>query len=185
MIPVPKAKSFQKTLFLDRDGTLIVEREYLCNPAEVELERGAAEALKRFSDAGYWIVVASNQSGIGRGYFTESQLTAVNTQVQALLALHGARIDAWYHCPHAPDEKCKCRKPLPGMLDAAAVDQPIDWKKSIMVGDKPQDVEAALARGVSGWMVLTGHGSKHRGWAEKYSVPTIEFLGELASKVLD
>lgn len=174
----------QKTLFLDRDGTVIVERDYLSDPDGVVLERGAAEAIRRFAEAGYRIVVVSNQSGIGRGYFGEAELAAVNARVAELLGQAGTTVQAWYYCPHAPDEACKCRKPLPGMLDAADADCPVDWPQSIMAGDKPADVEAAWARAVEPALVLTGYGHKAEAWARENGVRVVRDLGELADLVL-
>ena len=174
----------QKTLFLDRDGTVIVERDYLSDPAGVVLERGAARAIRRFAEAGYRIVVVSNQSGIGRGYFGEAQLAAVNARIAELLGEANTTVHAWYHCPHAPGEECTCRKPLTGMLDAADTDYPVNWRQSIMAGDKPTDVDAARARKVEPALVLTGYGHKAEAWARENGVRVVRNLSELADIVL-
>lgn len=174
----------RKTLFLDRDGTIIVEKDYLRDPAKVELEKGAATGIRRFIEAGYRVVVVSNQSGIGRGYFGEADLSAVNLHIQTLLEIQGASINAWYHCPHTPDEDCSCRKPFPGMLDDANIDERVDWSSSIMVGDKPSDIQAAHSRGVKAFLVLTGYGSKALNWAWQNDVPTVRNLEMLADSVL-
>lgn len=152
-------------LFFDRDGTLIVEKDYLSDPDQVDLEAGAVEALHRLSRLGMPIVGVTNQSGIGRGYFSEAAAHAVNRRVSDLLAQGGVRIAAWYLCPHAPDQTCTCRKPLPGMALSAARDLDLDLTRSFVVGDKRSDVEMAVNFGGTGVLVTTGHGRGDTDWA--------------------
>lgn len=147
-------------VFLDRDGTIIVERDYLSDPDQVALERGAAIGLRRLARLGLPLVVVSNQSGVGRGYFPEAAVHAVNTRIAALLAGEGVRIAGWFHCPHAPDEACGCRKPAAGLLTRAAAELRLDCAQSVMIGDKPSDVDAAEAAGAWGLLVATGHGAE-------------------------
>ncbi len=147
-------------VLLDRDGTIIVERDYLSDPALVELEHGAAEGLRALAEAGWVLAVLTNQSGIGRGYFDRAAAEAVNARVAELLAEEGVSIAGWYLCPHAPDEDCECRKPRPGMALQAASELGLDLSRSWVVGDKRSDVELADAIGAEAILVMTGHGRK-------------------------
>ena len=155
----------REAVFLDRDGTLIEEVHYLADPAQVRLIPGAADAVRKLNDAGVLVVVVTNQAGIARGYFPESRVATVHERLSALLAERGARIDAFYHCPHHPTEgvgayrvACECRKPKPGMLLAAARDFDLDLARSWMIGDKPCDAAAGTAAGCRTLLVRTGHG---------------------------
>ena len=130
-------------LFLDRDDTLMVNRPYLRDPAQVELFPGAVEGLVAFRRAGYRLIVVSNQSGLHRGYFTREELLAVTKRLEELLGQGGVALDAIYYCPHTPDEACDCRKPRTGMVEAACRDFAIDRARSWMVGDKAADLELA------------------------------------------
>lgn len=143
-------------ILLDRDGTLIVERHYLSDPALVELETGAIDGLHKLSEAGWPLVVLTNQSGIGRGYFDRSVVDAVNTAVHEKLSLNGIFIAGWYVCPHGPEDGCTCRKPLPGLALEAAEMLEIDLDASWMIGDKLSDVGLAQAIGARGILVQTG-----------------------------
>ncbi len=104
---------------LDRDGTIIAERSYLSDPDQVELLPGTVEGLRRLQRMGCGLVVITNQSGIGRGYFTETQLARIHERMKALLAREQVRLDGIYICPHRPEEHCSCRKPEPGLVFAA------------------------------------------------------------------
>jgi histidinol-phosphate phosphatase family protein len=136
----------RRALFLDRDGTLIVDVHYPKDPAQVEVIPGAAEALRRLQDA-WTLVVVSNQSGIGRGLITEAQAAAVHDRFVAAFAAAGVRFEGCYYCPHLPDAGCACRKPAPGMLVDAARELGLDLARSAMLGDKPSDLEAGRAAG--------------------------------------
>jgi D-glycero-D-manno-heptose 1,7-bisphosphate phosphatase len=144
-------------VFLDRDGTIIVERDYLSDPALVELEHGAVAGLSRL--AGHPLVVLTNQSGIARGYFDLAAAERVNARVAELLAAHGITIAGWHICPHAEADHCPCRKPAPGLAIAAglALGRPIEgaW----MIGDKLSDAAMPAAFGGRGILVTTGHGA--------------------------
>lgn len=146
-------------MFFDRDGTLIEERNYLSDPSQVALIPGAAEAVRLARQAGYLAVVLTNQSGVGRGYFTMAEVETVQRRLEELLAEEGARLDAIYVCPHAPGDGCACRKPLPGLAVQAAGDLGIDLSASWMIGDKAADLELAAAAGMRGALVLTGYGA--------------------------
>jgi len=170
----------EKHLFLDRDGTLIREEHYLRDPSKVVLENGAAEGLRRFAAVGYRLVVVSNQSGVGRGLITEEDVASVNSRAAALLVGQRVTISSWHHCPHRPDEGCTCRKPQPGLFHQAAHLQPVDWKRSLMVGDKPSDVQAGLSLGMSCALITTGYGAKHIDWAHRNHVKVVYSLIDLA-----
>ncbi|RMF86395.1 MAG: HAD-IIIA family hydrolase [Nitrospirae bacterium] len=145
-------------LLLDRDGTLIEERHYLADPEGVALIPGAAAAIAEANRAGVPVVLVSNQSGIGRGYFTERDLAAVMRRLEALLAAAGARLDAAYHCPHTPEAGCTCRKPRPGLALRAAAELGLDLRRSFVVGDKEADLGLARAVGAGALLVRTGYG---------------------------
>ena len=134
----------KKAVFLDRDNTLIYDPGYIHEPEKVRLLEGVPEGLKLLKDAGFLLVVVSNQSGIGRGYFEEEDFWAVNRRLQELLKPCGVQIDAFYFCPHRPDENCSCRKPKTGMVERAAEELGIDVSESVVIGDKDSDVELAF-----------------------------------------
>jgi D-glycero-D-manno-heptose 1,7-bisphosphate phosphatase len=137
----------RRAAFLDRDGTLIEDRGYLADPVGVRLLPGAAESVATLADAGYEVVVVTNQSGVARGLFDETTLAAVNRRVADLLAAANprARIAAFYCCPHLTG--CDCRKPSPGLFLRAARERGLDLARSLAVGDSPRDVAAARAAG--------------------------------------
>ena len=145
-------------VFLDRDGTIIADRHYLRDPAGVELLPGAAWAIARLNDAGIPAVVVTNQSGIGRGYFSRADYDRVVSRLDELLAAEGARIDASYMCPHAPDmrEPCACRKPGVLLYEQAIVDHGLDGAASFFVGDMWRDIAAARSFGGRGILIPTG-----------------------------
>lgn len=144
---------------LDRDGTVIHERHYLSDPAGVELLPGAVEGLKAMIALELPLVIVSNQAGIGRGYFSEAELTAVNARMCELLAAHDIRFAGLYHCPHHPDDGCACRKPAPGMLLRAAEELGLDPAGALLIGDKASDIGAGRAVGARTVLVRTGYGA--------------------------
>ncbi len=154
----------KQAVFLDRDGTINVEKDYLYRPEEFEFIPGAVEAIRRLNRAGYLVVVVTNQSGVARGYYTDQEVHRLHRHIDQLLSQADARIDAWYHCPHHPsglppyNQLCSCRKPRAGMLEQAAADLEIDLSRSWIVGDKLVDVEAGIAAGCRPVLVLTGYG---------------------------
>ena len=144
-------------VFLDRDGTIIADRHYLRDPGGVELLPGAAWAIARLNDANIPVVVVTNQSGIGRGYFSRAEYDRVASRLDELLAAEGARIDASYMCPHAPDmrEPCACRKPGVLLYEQAIGDHGLDGAASFFVGDMWRDIAAARAFGGRGILIPT------------------------------
>lgn len=143
--------------FLDRDGTIIVDREFISRPEDVELIEGAAEAVARINATLVPVVVVTNQSGIGRGYFTKTDYERVKERVDQLLAERGARIDATYFCPHKPEDDCECRKPGRLLFDNAAMDLGIDLREALLIGDRLRDIEPAVAFGARGVLVPASH----------------------------
>lgn len=148
----------RKVLFLDRDGVINKDVHYLYRKEDMHFIDGAPEALKKAVEAGYDLIVVTNQSGVARGYYTEEDVQVLHQYMGDLLAQSGAPILAFYYCPHlkgakikAYDKDCSCRKPKPGLLLQAMKDYSIDKKHSFMVGDKPGDVAAAKAAGLRGY----------------------------------
>lgn len=131
----------KKAVFLDRDGTIIYDRDYLRDPELVELIAGVVNDLRLLRKQGYLLVLVSNQSGIARGYFTQEDLAKVNKRFMQLLEEQGVTLDGIYYCPHGPGDGCDCRKPAVGMALAAERDLNIDLSSSYMVGDKLSDIQ--------------------------------------------
>jgi len=153
-------------VFLDRDGTLIEERGYLSKLEDIALFADTAAALRRLRDAGFALVVVTNQAGIARGYFDEAFVQKAHRYLGEMLAAEGIVIDGYYYCPHHPDglvpeysRVCRCRKPAPGMVEHAARDLDLDVDRSFVVGDKWLDVELATNAGARGILVRTGYGA--------------------------
>jgi D-glycero-D-manno-heptose 1,7-bisphosphate phosphatase len=160
------AESGRPAVFLDRDGTVITEADYLADPAGVELVPGADVAIRKLNRAGLPVVLVTNQSGIARGLYDEADYEAVNARLQEVLKAHGATVDRTYHCPHHPDFSgpCDCRKPGTGMHQRAASDLGLDLAASFFVGDKPADVVPARTLSGTGILVRTGYG---REWEDR------------------
>lgn len=150
----------RRAVFLDRDGTLIEEKHYLADPEQVTLLPGAAAAIRAINQAGWLAIVASNQSGVGRGYFETDALLAVERRLVGILSDQGARIDAFLYCPHAPEDNCTCRKPKPGLLIEASRSHGAVLAGSWIVGDKESDVESGRRAGCKTCLVLTGYGNE-------------------------
>src|SRR4051812_47714242 len=148
-----------KLVILDRDGTINEDSDaYIKSVAEFRPIAGSLEAIARLSQAGYRIVVATNQSGIARGLFDTATLVAIHDTLQRAAMQAGGRIDAVFFFPHAADSACACRKPQPGMLLEVARRFNVSLKDTYMVGDAPRDVQAAAAAGARPVLVLTGRG---------------------------
>src|SRR5256714_12762197 len=141
-------------VFVDRDGTIMHDADYCSRPEQVRVFQGVSDALVRLKDAGYKIIVITNQSGIGRGFFTEKQYRAVEAEVSRQLGK--GLIDATYFCPDVPGQPSKCRKPAPGMVLQAARELNIDLSRSFLIGDKEIDAECAHNAGVRAIRVRTG-----------------------------
>ena len=169
-------------VFLDRDGTLNVDVHYLSAPSKLELLPGASRALRRLAQAGFVIVVVTNQSGVARGKLDEATLASIHVELAAQLAEQGAGFDAVYYCPHHPSEgqppyraACDCRKPLPGLLTRAARELSLDLSRSWVIGDSLRDLEAGAALGVPGILVGTGKGQTERQHLARVGPPAAQY----------
>ena len=148
--------TLQPALFIDRDGVINYDHGYTHKADQFQLLPGVTRLLRRFSDAGYALVVVTNQAGIARGFYTEAQFMALTKHMGDLLAASGIELTGVYYCPHHPDGvvsaiavACDCRKPAPGMLLRAAREHGLDLARSWMIGDKPSDVEAGRRAGLA------------------------------------
>ena len=158
-----------KAVFIDRDGTLIEEKEFLRNEEDIEIFAHTAEAMKLLRKLGYVLVVVSNQSGVARGFLTEQRMLELNDEIFRRLGKYDARPDLFFYCPHHPEATveeyrmvCDCRKPAPGMVRMAQQIVNIDIGESISIGDKLSDVELCQGLGGRGILVLTGYGRSER-----------------------
>lgn len=168
---------------MDRDDTLMVDVKYCDNPDLVQLIPGAAEGLRSLKSAGYKIVVVTNQSGLGRGYFDTETLEKVHDRLRSELRRDGADYDALYYCPHTPDDDCHCRKPKPGLFLKAASELKIDLASSYTIGDRDLDVLAGKTAGTRTILICTG---SKRSESELSSAPDfiVENLHEAANIIL-
>ena len=149
-----------KLVIVDRDGTINVEREgYIQTPEEWEPLPGSLDAIARLNHAGFHVVIAANMPGLGRGLFDVSALNAIHARMNKQLSAVGGRVEAVFFCPHAPDEGCNCRKPLPGLFLQIGERYKVDLKNVHAVGDSIRDVQAAAAAGCVPHLVLTGMGA--------------------------
>jgi len=176
--------------FLDRDGTINVERGYVTRPEDIVLIEGAAAAIRALNEAGVLVVIVSNQSGIARGLMTEDDMAAVHAATEALLNAEGARVDAAYYCPSHPDGEVapftsdtSCRKPETGMADAAVRDLGVDLGLSTMVGDNVSDIEFANNAGMAAVLVKTGKGADHMEKARARGARVDAYVDDLAAAV--
>jgi D-glycero-D-manno-heptose 1,7-bisphosphate phosphatase len=148
---------------LDRDGTLIVEHNYLSDYRKVELLPGVATGLRQLTDLGFGLAVITNQSGIGRGYFDWDCVAQIHRRLEQLLEAEGIKLAGIYVCPHIPDEDCPCRKPQPQLLRQAAEELNFDPKDCFVIGDKPCDIELGQQMGATTLLVRTGYGGEVEG----------------------
>lgn len=171
----------QPAVFLDRDGTLIEEVNFLSRVEDLHLFSFASDAVRLLKDNGFLVIVVTNQSGIARGIYDEAAMHSIHEQIQ--LELSGA-IDGFYFCPHLPSAECECRKPGLGMINSAQADFEIDMSASWMVGDKRIDVETGKNANIRSALVLTGYGEKHR--SSLTNVPDIisETLHDAAAGII-
>ena len=152
--------TLKKAVFLDRDGTICEDVNYLSRPEQLKIFPFAAEAVRLLNDNNFLVIVITNQSGIARGFFDENTLLEIHEKLISELAEQSAKLDAIYFCPHNSDDNCACRKPKTGMLEQATKDFSIDLENSWMVGDKKIDIETGFNAGTKTALVLTGYGRK-------------------------
>lgn len=155
----------KKCIFLDRDGNINVEKDYLHKAEDFEFEYKADQAIKILTDKGYLLIVVTNQSGVARGYYKESDVIKLHKYVDTKIEELGGKIAAYYYCPHHPEKgvgkykvECDCRKPQIGMFLKADKEFDIDFENSFIVGDKVSDLEVAVRLGMQPVLVKTGHG---------------------------
>lgn len=161
-------------VFLDRDGTINAEVNYLSRPEQLQLLDGAAEAIASLNQAGFKVVIVTNQAGVARGYFSEAVVQTIHEALRKMLG--AAQVDAIYYCPHHPTAgagvyktECHCRKPKPGMLEQAARELNIDLRRSFAAGDKISDLAAGRAVGCRNILVRTGYGMESEKEFANYS----------------
>ena len=171
-------------IFLDRDGTINEEVDFLSSPRDLKLIPGSAIAIREANELGAKVIVVTNQSGIARGLLTEEQLTSIHETLRGLLKDHAAHIDAIYYCPHHPEAgkapyrtECDCRKPNIGMLLQAAATFHIDLKKSFMIGDKMLDMQTGNNAGAITILVLTGYGQQELELCRQHHI-RIDYVAE-------
>ncbi|MFH1724166.1 MAG: HAD family hydrolase [Elusimicrobiota bacterium] len=161
-------------VFLDRDGTIIHDRPgfYLKRPEQLRLYASTPPALRLLRDAGYRLVVLSNQSGIGRGFLDHATLARIHRRLLSALRRRGADLDAIYFCPHHPADGCRCRKPSPVLARRALRENHITLRGSVVVGDKKADIDLARAIGIPSVLLKTGHGREQRAMFGRRLRPT-------------
>ena len=169
--------------FLDRDGTIIEDRDYLADPDQLRILPGAAEAIRRLTGAGWPVVIVTNQSGIGRGYYSQAEYDRVEARLSELLGAAGASVLATYHCPHAPDRvpPCACRKPRPGMFERAAREHHLDLSTSVYIGDRMRDLEAGVRVGGTGFLL---RGPESENAPADGRIEVVEGLAEAVERLL-
>jgi D-glycero-D-manno-heptose 1,7-bisphosphate phosphatase len=181
-----------KAVFLDRDGTVNDEVGYLSDLDRLRLITGAGAAIRRINEAGFKVVLVTNQSGVARGYFPESLVHEAHARLDEMLQEEGARIDAVYFCPHHPKagnthytRECDCRKPKTGLIDRAVMDLDIDISHSYLVGDKWSDIELAQRAGVHSVLVMSGFAADDPGNKRAEGVQDPEFIARSLSEAAD
>jgi D-glycero-D-manno-heptose 1,7-bisphosphate phosphatase len=151
----------KRFVLLDRDGTINVERHYLSDPDQIELLPNAAEGLAELKRLGMGLAVLTNQSGVARGLFDEARLEEIHGRLRQLLRSSGVELDTIVSCTHHPDAGCRCRKPLPGLVEAASREYGFAPAESFVIGDKPCDVDLGRGVGATTLLVRTGYGQRH------------------------
>ncbi|MBB30993.1 MAG: D,D-heptose 1,7-bisphosphate phosphatase [Gemmatimonadetes bacterium] len=177
-------------VFLDRDGTVNVERSYITRPEDIHLIPHAATAIGRLKAAGYAVVLVTNQAAVAKGLLTEVELGGIHKHLESLLSCSGVFLDAIYYCPHhsqfpssSSDPECSCRKPSPGMILQAARDLDLDLGKSFMVGDSLSDLQAGWSAGCRAALVLTGHGEHTHLEASDEDLRRVDLIAESLADV--
>jgi D-glycero-D-manno-heptose 1,7-bisphosphate phosphatase len=173
-----------RAVFLDRDGVLMRDANYVGHVDQVELIAGAPEALRQLQDAGFRLFVVTNQSGVGRGYFTREAVEEIHALLNRQFSAAGAHIERYYVCPHHPEESCDCRKPKPKFLLEAAREYGLDLSRCFMVGDRPSDIQCGVNAGAATILVLTGVGRETLDQHEVAPGAVVEDIGAAAAWIL-
>jgi len=186
---VSEASAPRGAVFLDRDGTICEEMGYLNHLSRLQIFPFAAPAIRRLNQEGLPTIVVTNQSGVARGIFPESLVHSVHEKISVELAAAGARVDAFYFCPHKSEDACGCRKPHSGLLECAAREHGLDLERSYVVGDRYADLEMGHSAGARGVLVLTGYGrgeyELHRGEWPQQPWGVAENLAEAVRLILE
>jgi D-glycero-D-manno-heptose 1,7-bisphosphate phosphatase len=156
-------KGSEKVVILDRDGTIVVDRNYLSDPAGLEFEVGAAEGLRSMYESGCRLVVITNQSGVGRGLFSLERLQEIHDRLRQMVESIGVRLDGIYYCPHVPDAGCLCRKPQISLFNRAASELGFDASSAVVIGDKMSDIEFGHRAGAATVLVAANPPSLAQG----------------------
>jgi len=174
-----------KTVILDRDGVINQDSDaYIKSPAEWIPIPGSLEAIARLTQAGYQVMVATNQSGLARGLFDQETLDAIHQKMESAIEEHGGRLEGIYYCPHGPDDGCSCRKPKPGLLTQIEKERSTDLSQTIVVGDSLRDLQAAEAVGAKPALVLTGKGVKTIGQIGQEQIDTYQNLAAFVEALI-
>jgi len=166
----------QKAIFLDRDGVINIDHAYVSKIEDFEFCKGVFEALKHFQSLGYLLIVVTNQSGIGRGYYTEEDFETLSSWMCQEFLYNNIKIDAIYHCPHSPEAHCECRKPKSGMFKEAISAFDIDVKDSWMIGDKSSDIEAAQGVNIGNTIFLGEAQNSGAKYCVNFLLDTIDLI---------
>ncbi|MBI5657051.1 MAG: HAD family hydrolase [Geobacter sp.] len=165
----PGGSAQRKAVFLDRDGVIIVERNYICRAEDLEFIPRSIDGMKALVESGFELAIVTNQAGIGRGYFTEEDYHTFTDRMLSTLSMHGVRVGSVQFCPHHPTAgigvyktDCVCRKPKNGMLTKAAAELGVELKGAWLVGDKTTDIKAGIISGCSTILVKTGYGGSDK-----------------------
>jgi D-glycero-D-manno-heptose 1,7-bisphosphate phosphatase len=158
----------RRLALIDRDGTIIIDKVYLSDPDGIEFAPGAVPGLRLLRDAGFTLVLITNQSGIARGFFDLATLERIHDRLQSMLAAEGVQLKAIYVCPHGPDDGCDCRKPAPGMVKKAMREFGFEPHRVVVIGDSDADMGAAAAAGVTGVRVAAAGGTAPGGAAHDF-----------------
>ena len=150
----------KKAVFLDRDGTINEEVNYLSNKEQIRILPNVPSAINMFNENGFLVIIITNQSGIARGFFTREELDEINAHLIDELSKEGSRIDGIFVCPHHPDSRCDCRKPKAGLLKDAALEFDLDLSSSYIIGDKYSDLKTGVNAGSKTVLVRTGYGDE-------------------------
>jgi D-glycero-D-manno-heptose 1,7-bisphosphate phosphatase len=175
----------RRFVLFDRDGTLICERHYLSDPDHVELIDGVASGLRILSDMGLGLIVVSNQSGVGRGFFDLKQLGRIHDKMVDILRKEYVYLDGIYFFPHLPQDKCECRKPAPGLVDQAAQDFQFNPRDCFVVGDRASDIELGQAVHATTFLVRTGYGAGVEVAKEACPDYVVDNAGDIAAIITD
>ena len=167
-----------RAVFLDRDGVLMRDAKFVDPVNQVEVINGAPQAMRSLQDAGFRLFVVTNQSGVGRGYFTREAVEEIHTLLNQHFSAAGVRIERYYVCPHHPEDNCDCRKPKPKFLLEAAREYGLDLSRCFMVGDRPSDIQCGRNAGTTTILVMTGAGQET---LDAHSVAADQAAGDIGA----